>query len=217
MIVTENKPFQEILESLKGYNKIFLVGCGECAATCKTGGEPELLALKAQLEGQGKAVVGTSIPDAPCIAAQIKTELAKNTKVLREAEVILVLSCGLGAQSVKDNDRLGMAVLPALNTVFTAVLDAGGNFYEKCSLCGDCVLAQTGGICPLTLCPKGLLNGPCGGMDKGKCEVDKEKDCTWVLIYKELEKKTGLNKLKEIRPPRDFKKATKPHRLIPKT
>jgi len=214
MIITEQKPLPEIIESLKGYNKIFLVGCGECAATCKTGGEPELLKMKEQLERQGKVVLGMCMPDAPCLASQIKTELAKNTKVLREAEAVLVLACGLGAQSVKDNDRMGLVILPACNTLFGAVMDAQGNFYEKCSMCGECVLGVTAGICPITLCTKGLLNGPCGGMNKGKCEVDQEKDCAWVLIYKELEKRGKIQDLKEIRQAKDFKKTTKPHKLI---
>lgn len=214
MIITEQKPLTQILESLKGLTKIFLVGCGECATTCKTGGEPELLRMKEQLEAQGKTVLGMCIPNAPCISAQIKTEFAKNLKALREAEAILVLACGLGIQSAKDNDRLGLVVLPGCNTVFGAVMDAQGNFSEKCSLCGECVLDITGGICPITLCPKGLLNGPCGGMNKGKCEVDNEKDCAWVLIYKELEKRKRLGNIKGIQEPKDFKKATKPHKLI---
>jgi len=214
MIVSEQKPLEEIIEILKGYKKIFLVGCGECAATCKTGGEPELAKMKELLEAQGKTVLGTCMPDAPCVASQIKTELAKNMKLLREAEAILVLACGLGVQSVKENDRLGLVILPALNTLFGAVLDAQGNFYEKCSLCGECVLDETGGICPITLCPKGLLNGPCGGVDKGKCEVDKDMDCAWVLIYKELEKRKKLDDLKKVMPAKDYKKSTRPHKLI---
>jgi len=214
MIITEQKPLQEILESLKEYRKIFLVGCGECATTCKTGGKDELLKMQQELEKHGKSVLGTCIPDAPCLASQIKTELAKNMQALKEAEAILVLACGLGVQSGKDNDKIGLAVLPACNTLFGAVMDAQGNFYEKCSLCGECVLDITGGICPITLCPKGLLNGPCGGVDRGKCEVDKDKDCAWVLIYKELEKKKKLHTLKEIQKPKDFKKMTRPHKLI---
>jgi ferredoxin len=214
MIITETKPIAQIIDSLKNYSRVFLVGCGECATTCKTGGEPELKAMKEALEAAGKTVSGMCIPSAPCVAAQTKTELAKNMKALKESEVVLVLSCGLGVQSVKDNDRLGLTVLPALNTVFGAVVDGQGNFLEKCSLCGECVLDETGGICPVTLCAKGLMNGPCGGTDKGKCEVDKDKDCAWVLIYKEMEKKKKLQDMKEIRQPRDFKKQTKPHRLI---
>jgi hypothetical protein len=156
MIISQQKPLDELLASLKGYNKIFLVGCGECAATCKSGGEPELLKMKAELEAAGKVVLGMCMPGAPCVAAQIKTELARNMKVLRDCQALLVLACGLGVQSVKDNDRLGLTVLPANNTLFGAVMDAQGNFYEKCSMCAECVLGETGGICPVTLCPKGL-------------------------------------------------------------
>jgi len=214
MIITEQKPFADIIDRLKDCKKIFLIGCGECATTCKTGGEPELLALKAKLEAEGKTVVGMCIPSAPCVAAKLKTELAKNMPALRQAEAILVLACGLGVQSVKDNDRFGLLVLPGCNTLFGAVLDAAGNFYEKCSLCGDCILDITGGICPVTLCPKGLLNGPCGGMNKGKCEVDKDMDCAWVLIYQELEKRNKLGNLRAVQKPRDFKKTTKPRKLV---
>jgi hypothetical protein len=148
------------------------------------------------------------------VASQLKGELAKNMQVLRQAEAILVLSCGLGVQSVKANDRLELVILPGCNTLFGAVMDAQGNFYEKCSLCGECVLDSTGAICPITLCAKGLLNGPCGGMDKGKCEVDKEKDCAWVLIYKDLEKRNKLDEFRKAKGPKDFKKSSRPHKLI---
>ncbi len=216
MIISQQKPLEELLASLKEYSRIFLVGCGECAATCKSGGQPELDKMKALLEAQGKTILGMCLPDAPCVAAQIKTELAKNIKALRDAEVVLVLACGLGVQSVKDNNRFNQAAIPANNTIFGAVMDAQGNFYEKCSMCGECVLDVTAGICPLTLCPKGLLNGPCGGVNKGKCEVDNERDCAWILIYKELEKNKKLESLKEIRGPKDFKKSGIPHKLIMK-
>ena len=214
MIISQQKPIEKIAELLREYDKIFIVGCGECATTCKSGGEEEVKKMKEELEKLGKTVVGFCIPGAPCVAAQIKTELAKNMQGLRQAQAILVLACGLGVQSVKDNDRLGLAVFPGCDTLFGAVMDAKGDFYEKCSMCGECVLDSTGGICPITLCPKGLLNGPCGGMNKGKCETDPDKDCAWVLIYKELEKKNKLQELKKIKEPKDFKKTNKPHNMI---
>ncbi len=214
MIVSEQKPLEELLDKLKVYHKVFLVGCGECATTCKTGGKEQIEEIQKQLEKHGKIVCGTCIPDAPCIAAQVKAALASHMKALREAEVIVVFACGLGTQSVKDNDRVGLTVLPGNNTLFSAVVDAKGNFYEKCSLCAECVLDATAGICPITLCSKGLLNGPCGGTNKGKCETDKDRDCAWVLIYKELEKRQRTNDLRKILPPKDFKKSSKPHKLI---
>ncbi|MDD5477262.1 MAG: methylenetetrahydrofolate reductase C-terminal domain-containing protein [Candidatus Omnitrophica bacterium] len=216
MIISRQKPLDKLLSSLKGYNKIFLIGCGECATTCKSGGEEEVLKMKKDLEGAGKIITGSCIPSAPCVAAKLKTELAKNLKTLRQSEAVLVLACGLGVQSFKDNDRMGLAVFPGCDTIFGAVMDAQGNFFEKCSMCADCILDETAGICPITLCPKGLLNGPCGGMNKGKCEVDNERDCAWVLIYKELEKNKKLESLKEIRGPKDFEKSMKPHKLIMK-
>ena len=214
MIVSQQKPLDELLDSLKDYKKIFLVGCGECATTCKSGGQPELEKLKAALEAAGKAILGMCLPGAPCLAPQIKTELAKNIKVLRDCEAILVLACGLGVQSIKESNRFKQPVIPANNTIFGAVMDAQGNFHEKCTMCSECVLALTAGICPVTLCPKSLLNGPCGGMNKGKCEVDNQKDCAWVLIYKELEKSNNLDKIRQIHKERDYQKALRPHKLI---
>lgn len=219
MIISQLKPIEELSASLKEYKKIFLIGCGECATTCKSGGEEEILKMKKDLEKAGKIITGSCIPSAPCVAAKLKTEIAKHLKELRQSEAVLVLACGLGVQSFKGNDRLDLAVFPACNSLFGAVMDAQGNFFEKCSMCAECVLDETAGICPITLCPKGLLNGPCGGMSKGKCEVgeaDNQKDCAWVLIYKELEKNKKLESLKEIRVPRDYKKSSKPHKLIMK-
>jgi hypothetical protein len=89
-------------------------------------------------------------------------------------------------------------------------IDREGSFVERCSACGECILELTGGICPVTRCPKGLMNGPCGGVDKGKCEVDKELDCVWALIYNELKEKDRLYLLKEYRPPKDHSKMLKP-------
>ena len=214
MIISQQKPLNELLASLKEYNKVFLVGCGECSTACKSGGEPEVLKMKQDLEKAGKVITGYCIPSAPCIAAKLKAELAKNIEVLAQAQAVLVLSCGLGVQSFKDNDRMNLTVFSACNTLFGAVMDAQGNFFEKCSMCTECVLNETAGICPITLCPKSLLNGPCGGVNKGKCEIDSDKDCAWVLIYRELEKNKRLELLKEIRGPKDFRKIIKPHKLI---
>ncbi len=214
MIISQAKPPEELLSGLKEYKKIFLIGCGECATTCKSGGQEEVLKMKKLLEKAGKTVTGSCVPSAPCVAAKLKGELARNLKALRLSDAVLVLACGLGVQSFKDNDRLNLAVFPACDTIFGAVMDAKGNFFEKCSMCAECVLGETAGICPITLCSKGLLNGPCGGMNKGKCEVDAQKDCAWVLIYRELEKNKKLKILKEIHKPRDFQKSDKPHKLI---
>jgi len=188
MIITRQKELKDILKHLEGETKVFIIGCGECSTTCKTGGEDEVKLMSSALEKAGKTVTGYCIPSAPCIAAKVKLELAKNRKTIESSDAILVLACGLGVQSVKDNLRIDRPIHIGCDTLFMGQIGADNAFFERCSACGDCVLELTGMICPVTRCPKSLLNGPCGGQDKGKCEVDKDMDCAWVLIYKELKK-----------------------------
>jgi ferredoxin len=216
MIISRQKPSEEILIFLRDYKNIFLLGCGDCATACKSGGQAEVEQMAVLLEGAGKTVTGYCVPSAPCIAAKLKAETAKKIGDLRRSEAVLVLACGLGVQSFKDNDRFDLAVFPALDTLSGAVMDGQGNFLEKCSMCGECVLGETAGICPVTLCPKGMLNGPCGGVIRGKCEADTENDCVWIKIYEELNRKKQQKNLKKIYGPKDFKKSARPHRLIMK-
>lgn len=211
MIITRQKELKDILKYLEGEKNIFLIGCGECATTCKTGGEEEVKKIKELLEKEDKVITGYCIPQAPCIAAKVKIELAKNRKIIEASDAILVLACGLGVQSVAENLRIDKKVRVGCDTLFMGTIDAsGGRFFERCSACGDCVLDLTGSICPVTRCPKGLLNGPCGGQNKGKCEVNKDIDCAWVLIYNQLKKENKLELLKERRPPKDHSKSSKP-------
>lgn len=215
MIITKQKEFSQILKYLEKENKIFLIGCGECSTTCKTGGEEDIKKIRAALEKEGKTVTGYSVPEAPCIASKVKLEFAKNRKLIESSDAILVLACGLGAQSVKENLRVEKTVHIGCDTLFMGAIDASGVFLEKCSACGDCVLELTAMICPVTRCPKSLLNGPCGGQDKGKCEVDKNRDCAWISIYNELKKQNKLNLLKEIKPPKDHSRSTRPRQIAP--
>lgn len=213
MIATSKKPITTILKTLKGKEKIFIVGCGECATTCETGSEKAVMAMKKALEAKGKQVPGWVVPDAPCVAAQIKSALSKNIKAVKESEAFLVLACGSGVQAVKEADRSGKDVYSGCDTMFAATVNAKGDFEEKCSACGDCILEFTAGICPVTRCSKGLLNGPCGGVQDGKCEVDRDKDCIWIKIHDELKRLNKPYLSKETLSPKDFSKAKKPRSL----
>lgn len=213
MIITKQKGLKEILKYLGDEKRIFLIGCGECSTTCKTGGEDEVKNIKGALEKEGKIVTGYSIPSAPCVAAKAKLELATHRKAIESSDAILVLACGLGIQSVKENMRARKPVHVGCDTLFMGAIDSGGSFLERCSACGDCALELTGSICPITRCAKGLINGPCGGQNKGKCEVDNDRDCAWILIYNELKEQGRLNLLKEIRPAKDHSKSSKPRQL----
>ncbi|MEK7849912.1 MAG: methylenetetrahydrofolate reductase C-terminal domain-containing protein [Candidatus Omnitrophota bacterium] len=214
MIITKQKSPQDILKALKDKARVFIVGCGDCAATCKTGGEEEVGAMAGFLGKQGKTVTGFVTPDVTCVAAQAKIAFAKNKEALKNSDAILVLACGSGVQCVRENDRLNLDVLPGCDSLFAALIDKDNNFQEVCSCCGECVLDLTEGICPVTRCSKGLLNGPCGGQNKGKCEVDKNRDCAWVLIYKKMKEKGTLQRLRQRLPPKNHKISTKPLSVV---
>lgn len=214
MIITKQKDKKEILKYLEGEDKVFIVGCGECAAVCKTGGEGEVKEMAKLLEAAGKLVTGSVIPDAPCIASQARSALGKNKKAVAESDSILVMACGLGGQSIKENLREAKTVHTICDTLFMGEVGKSGIFLERCSACGECILELTAGICPVTRCPKGLVNGPCGGVNKGKCEVDKELDCAWVLIYNELKDRNKLHLLRVYNPPKDHSKMLKPRRHV---
>ena len=213
MIITKQKRLKDIIRYLCDEKKIFLVGCGECSTTCKTGGEDEVKNIKEALEKEGKVVTGYSIPSAPCVAAKVKLELAKHKKTIESSDAILVLACGLGIQSVKENIRIQKPIHVGCDTLFMGAIDSSGSFLERCSACGDCVLELTGSICPITRCAKSLINRPCGRQNKGKCVADQNRDCAWILIYNELKKQGKLSLLKEKRPPRDHSKSSKPRQL----
>ena len=213
MIITKQKPIEEVLEALGGKKKIFLVGCGECSTTCRAGGEEEVKVLVERLGKEEKDILGWVVPEAPCICSQVKANFAKSRKLIKDAEAMLVLACGLGVQSVAENGRFAGPVYAGCNTLFAGGVRPDGSFFEYCSLCAECVLNKTAAICPVTRCSKGMLNGPCGGTNKGKCEVDTERDCAWTLIYRRLEELGELDRLHQIMPPKAFSKTTKPRTL----
>ena len=182
MIITSKKPIEELLGMLEGVKKVAIVGCANCAAACQTGGEKEVMEMKAFLEEKGFEVVATVVPDECCHKLLVK----KETKVLRDcgAEAIVGMACGDGVQTVAANIQL--PIYTANNTMFLGQVERVGMFNEYCRMCGDCVLGTTGGICPITMCAKSLVNGPCGGQKIGKCEVCPENDCAWIKIYNRL-------------------------------
>ena len=209
MIITEQKEFDEILHSLKGHERVFLIGCGICATTWGTGGEKETREMAAQLTEAGKDCTGWIVTEeATCDARTTRRLLKRNREQVGLADALLVLACGAGVQTVAS--LVDMPVYPALNTLFLARLQNLSVCDERCRLCGECILAKTAAICPIALCPKGLMNGPCGGYEDGKCEVDRERDCAWVAIYERMETLGQLEQFKVINEPKDWSKMRHP-------
>lgn len=211
MIVSRQKPFDQVLEALAGYQRIFLIGCSLCAELCRSGGEKEVLQIKGDLEASGKDVTGYKVVEAACHLLETKKALKDETG-LTHAEAVLSLACGSGSQTLAS--FIEKPVFTAVDTLFLGKVERWGRFAEVCSNCGDCVLNLTGGICPVTRCPKGILNGPCGGMNKGKCETDPQRECVWVEIYNMLKLQGRLSEFKRIFPPRDNSKRQRPRSLV---
>lgn len=202
MIITEQKPFEEIIGFLERSNAVFICGCSECATLCKTGGEEEVKQMKKRLEEAGKKVPGWVVLDPACHILENKKHFRENKAQLAKADSILVLACGNGVQAVSES--IDKIVYPGVNTLFLGDIIRFGQFEERCQLCGECLLEKTGGICPISRCSKSLLNGPCGGSENGKCEIDPDIDCAWQLIIDRLSKRGELDRLKEIIPAKDW-------------
>ena len=205
MILSEQKPFEEILSYLDGENSIFLLGCKGCAEASGTGGPVQVQEMKQKLEEAGKKVTGFSNIDFLCEKALVKSRLRAKTESLNAADSILVMTCGVGVQAVAATTN--KPCHPACNTVNLGGSRGEWQGSERCIECGDCLLDYTGGICPLTACTKGLINGACGGASNGKCELSPEKDCGWELIYNRLKATNRLDKLKKLIMPKDWSKA----------
>ena len=205
--ITKQKTPAEIEKLLEQESRVCLVGCGTCATMCRTGGKAEVLDMARKLADLGKTVTGSVVIPTVCDALD-QQALAENAKAIEEADCILVMACAYGVQALAIyTDK---PVYPALETLFMGQEMSPGVFSEVCVQCGECVLAWTGGICPLTACPKGLLNGACGGAKIGKCEVSAAKDCAWEIIYERLRKQGKLDNLRKRRSPRNFAAGLKP-------
>jgi len=204
MIRSEWKPFEEILGYLEGARRVFILGCDGCAQASQTGGWPQVLEMKERLEGAGKEVTGYTVVDFLCQKALVSSRLRPLEERVMAADGVLVLSCGIGVQAA--SAVINRPVLPGCNTVPLGGTRGEWRGAERCLECGDCLLYWTGGICPLTACSKGLINGPCGGASNGKCEVSREKDCGWELIYQRLKELGQLHRLKRFIAPKDYNK-----------
>ena len=205
MNATERKPTEEITKSLEGVDKVFILGCQGCPIGCDTGGQPWVDEMTGALEGAGKTVTGSALIDMICNKAVVGIKLARLAARLKESQAILVGSCGVGVQAV--GNIVARRPVPAMDTICMG--DYQGLFpsAERCAECGECMIAYTGGLCPITLCAKSLVNGTCGGtQDDGSCEVSPERRCGWQLIYERLEALGRLDDLKRYNAPKDFRK-----------
>jgi ferredoxin len=202
------------MDTLQGRERILIVGCGTCVAVCLAGGEKEVGLLSSQL------AIASELKGMPLTIGEATVERQCDKEFLQELrnkvgdyEVLLSMACGVGVQFLAEMYE-EKVVLPGVDTSFIGANDDVGFWTERCRLCNQCYLAVTGAICPVTLCPKGLLNGPCSGMKGGMCEVDSAKPCAWVLIYERLEGVNRLDQIRSICPPQRHRLTTAPAHLV---
>ncbi len=205
--ITQNKPEKEIERLLKGLNRIFIIGCGTCVTLTRTGGEPEVRAMKGALSEKGKMVTGQTVVPVACdnLTREFLSDFGEQ---IEQADALLIMTCAFGVQTIAR--QLKKMVVPALDTLFIGKEAGVGLFDEICTQCGTCIIGETGGICPVTNCHKGLVNGPCGGTNHGKCEIDVAKDCVWTLIYQRLEELGRIDSMRKYQKPRNHLGEPKP-------
>ena len=206
MIVANRKKIPEIRDMLVKHKKVLIAGCGTCVTVCLAGGEREAgilgsaLRMALKLAGKGDITVDECLIERQCEDAFIDI-LALRVK---EYDAICSLGCGAGVQALAERFP-DTPVYPGLNTQFIGILESQGVWTEKCAACGNCLVGDYAGICPVTRCAKSLLNGPCGGSRAGKCEINEDTDCAWQLIYDRARALGTLDSFKTIAPPKDWK------------
>jgi hypothetical protein len=201
MNATSPKPTAEVLSALDGHNTVMVVVCTGCPIGMGTVDDEMLDKAVGQLRAQARKVLGPVKIDMVCNKALVGVRLGRRAADVRAADALLVYSCGVGVQSV--GNMAAKPVVPGLNTICVGGMQGLWPSDERCGQCGDCMLAETGGICPITTCSKSLVNGACGGTKNGKCEVSQNKDCGWYLIYQRLKDLGRLDRLLRMQKPRD--------------
>ena len=190
MLITELKAKEKINSLVKG--KVFALLCHGCKEIHFP--EHEADALVEEMTAAG-IVTGALTTDYICNEENLKLRLGKHAAAIEAADTILVLSCGVGVQTVASFYPT-KRVVPACDTYRLPGFQGVTPLQHDCKQCGECFLNLTGGICPLTACSKSLVNGQCGGAKNGMCEVDPNMECGWERIQKRLEKIGRLDALK---------------------
>jgi len=208
MIVADRKPMEEVIEEIRDFKNILVLGCNECVTVCEAGGKKEvgvlasalrMYFLKREQEGSPAVSISEHTLERQCDHEYLE-EIRQD---MDRYDAVVSLACGVGVQFMaeKYNDT---PIYPGVNTCFMGATEERGVWTERCQGCGQCILASTGGICPIARCAKRLLNGPCGGSTAGSCEISKDTDCAWQLIINRLEALGRMDEYETLSPLKDW-------------
>ena len=185
------KSWDELTALLEGKDNLFVVACNKCFKEFDSANEPEQDTFLKLAEAYDKTVTGTVSIDFLCNKTQTAKTLAD--RIPAGTEHIVVISCGLGIQTVAALEDI--SVLAACDSLNYTGHHGMALTKKACDACAQCYLNITGGICPIVDCSKSLVNGQCGGAKDGKCEVDPNKDCAWEKIQQRLAAQGRLDEL----------------------
>jgi len=207
VFLTEKKDIKEIDEALKKYKRLGIVGCASCASVCLTGGSREVKEMEKHIVNMGKEVLFTISIDEPCDKRVLREDIRFVEDKLEDTEAVVVLSCGTGVQTI--GEYIGKKVIAGVDSKYIAQTEHIGEYNALCSGCDECRLNFTGGVCTITLCPKGLLNGPCEGHNGTNCEVYEESICVFVKSCENMSKFLEEENLDNIFFPRNYGRTIK--------
>ena len=204
MIMARPKPIEEIIDEIKDFNKVLIAGCDGCVTVCEAGGSKEVQVVASALRLYfTKESTRMEIDETSLTRQCDKDYLHELLDTIDDYDAIVSLACGAGVQFMAEMYRK-KPIFPGVDTCFIGVTEERGVWAERCQACGQCILASTGGICPISRCSKRMLNGPCGGSEKGKCEISPDTDCGWHLIYERLKELGQLDFFAEPTDPKDW-------------
>lgn len=204
MIVADKKPIEEIIEELGAHEKILILGCNECVTVCEAGGKKEVGILASALRMYFLNQERDVKIDEETLQRQCDHEYLEEIRdKVDQYDAIVSIACGVGVQFTAEK-YFSTPVYPGVNTCFMGATEERGLWTERCQGCGQCILARTGGICPVSRCAKRVLNGPCGGSTDGKCEINKDVICAWQLIVERLKALDRMDDYEELSPLKDW-------------
>lgn len=207
MIIAKMKPIEEIINEVKDLKKVLVAGCDGCVTVCEAGGMKEAQILASALRMYFRQAGQDTVVDEISLTRQCDHPYVDGiSDTVANYDAVVSLACGAGVQFLAETFR-SKPILPGVNTCFIGVTEAKGEWTERCQACGDCMLASTGGICPIARCSKRMSNGPCGGSASAKCEVSNETDCGWHLIYERLKELGQLDRFESPTSPKDWAKS----------
>ncbi|MBU1155932.1 MAG: methylenetetrahydrofolate reductase C-terminal domain-containing protein [Proteobacteria bacterium] len=204
MIVGDSKPLEEILSMIEGRDKVLVLGCRGCVTVCNVGGEKEVGILASALRISRKKAGLPPTVEEMTLERQCDPEYVEElADVAEKYDAIVSIACGVGPQFVAERFR-DVAVFPGINTTFIGGALEHGVWAERCQSCGNCLVHNFGGLCPIARCSKSLMNGPCGGSASGNCEISPEVPCVWDQIVQKMSATGRLQELEKVWPNKNW-------------